>query len=134
MPRRIICTTTPDPCRYNEYFSCSFCLKLRVRSAFTDGQVDETHERGQTGYNRRICLECGVKKGVYLSGKIIKLGGCTRFVCGLCRRTYALGLFCVFCGNCQQCIESRRDMTYPQLVNLEEEDDRSSCTFCSNPY
>ncbi|OJJ65495.1 hypothetical protein ASPBRDRAFT_165010 [Aspergillus brasiliensis CBS 101740] len=121
--------------RYKEYFCCSRCLKLRFRGAFVAEQIQGKRGKGCAERDRRICLECGIKCGLYLSGQMMIFDGYKRFVCGLCRQTYESGLCCTSCGNCQLCVEVRRDILYPQCGDPKSPSETEHrCPFCSIPY
>ncbi|KAL5364282.1 hypothetical protein BJX96DRAFT_157081 [Aspergillus floccosus] len=121
--------------RYKGRFSCSRCLKLRLRAAFADKQVKAKRAKGHAESDRRFCLDCGIKKRIYQPGQMIDINGITHFVCGLCRQMCGSGLYCTFCGSCQRCLERRSSVrnSYLSSVTEPELSDRE-CPRCLRPY
>lgn len=117
------------------HFSCSRCLKLRLRGAFADKQVKAKRGKGHAESDRRFCVDCGVRKGIYQPGQMIDINGITHFVCGLCRQLCGSGLYCTLCGACQRCLERRSTIRNSHLGTITEPDlvDRK-CPRCSRPY
>lgn len=91
--------------RYDEYFSCSLCLKLRPRRSFADKQIRKKRGRGRSESSRRFCVECGVQKRIYQQCQRIDIEGHTHFLCGLCNKLRGSGFYCIPCGACQPCFE-----------------------------
>lgn len=91
-------------CRYNEYFPCSRCLKLRLGNDFGDKQREPKRGKGNIESNRRFCL--GAKDMLYQPGLMIETNERNYFPCALCLRIVRSGLYCITCCGCQRCLES----------------------------
>lgn len=108
--------------RYESHFSCSRCLKLRLRGAFGDRQLEGKRGKGLAESDRRFCLDCGVSKEIYQPGYAIKIREASHFLCGLCRRLCGSGFYCVPCAACKGCIQNSRRLIkrYPECPNCRE--------------
>lgn len=91
--------------------------------------------KGHAESDRRFCVDCGVRKGIYQPGQMIDINGTTHFICGLCRQMCGLGLYCTLCASCQRCLERRREIRNSHSRPVTEPDlsDRK-CPRCSRPY
>lgn len=96
-----------DSSRYQNYFACSQCLKLRFRDTFADKQIKAKRGKGHAESDRRFCIDCGVNNGIYQPGQAITNNGNSRFVCAFGRHLCDSGFYCTYCGACQPCLERK---------------------------
>ncbi|KAK6502756.1 hypothetical protein TWF481_007803 [Arthrobotrys musiformis] len=75
----------------NDYFACSNCLTLKSADAFADnmmkGRRGKFANESTTNKSSRLCITCGIERGVYAPGTKLYHGGAKRiygFVCETC--------------------------------------------------
>ncbi len=73
-------STIPD------LWPCYICLHLRHRTDFSHSQTHSHHSVAHAKAHLRICLACGVRKGIYVPGTVLRcFQGPDKVVCLSCR-------------------------------------------------
>jgi hypothetical protein len=85
-----------------EGFACFSCDKVLPKSRFSKTHLTGKRGRNGGGQKRRFCVQCGVDKGLFPPGAVVKQGGCTFFVCRHCKDLKG-GRFCCICKFRTQC-------------------------------
>jgi hypothetical protein len=67
-----------------ELFTCSGCACFRRSKQFADDMKKGKRARGGTEAARRICLRCGVTRGLYVSGTPVVIYGRAHVLCRVC--------------------------------------------------
>ncbi|KAH7384158.1 hypothetical protein DE146DRAFT_622698, partial [Phaeosphaeria sp. MPI-PUGE-AT-0046c] len=67
-------------------YACSGCVNLRRFEDFADDMKKGKRSRGGAEATERLCLRCGVARGVYTHGVPIKIYGRAHVLCQLCGR------------------------------------------------
>lgn len=120
-----------DSSRYQNYFACSQCLKLRFRGPFADKQIKAKRGKGHAESDRRFCIDCGVNKGIYQPGQAITRNGCSRFVCAFGRHLCDSGFYCTYCGVCQPCLK-RKGTSFGNAQEMSHFE--NNCPRCSRSF
>lgn len=96
-----------------DFFACFICLRIRSASKFSNAMMKG--KRGKLGAGtiaermRRLCIECGVRTGIYKRKTYIQFGGAlggSGFVCGTCGNFEVMRFRCSMepaeriCGSC----------------------------------
>lgn len=89
--------------RYDDFFACSRCLKLRPKAIFADKQVTGKRGKRHAENDRRLCLACGVSRGIYQAGHGIRIKKRAHFLCGSCWKICGSGRYCMTCRRCEKC-------------------------------
>jgi hypothetical protein len=84
-------------------FACFSCTNVLPRNSF-----GKPHTKGPRGRNggcqyQRFCIQCGMDKGLFVPGSIVKQGGVTRLKCRQCKLLKG-GRFCDLCKFCTDCV------------------------------
>ena len=83
-------STTPD------LWPCYICLHLQPRTNFAHSQTHASHSVAHAKARLRFCIDCGVRKGIYIAGTVLRcFHGPDKVVCLRCRR---LGVSAKICG------------------------------------
>ncbi|CAG8368150.1 unnamed protein product [Penicillium salamii] len=114
--------------RYNHFFSCNICLKLRPRNAFADKQLQAKRRKDGTQKDRRFCLDCGCCNKMYQPGHFLKVNGRDEVLCAMCRERCRYGRYCTRCRMCEPCISKLPPAPVPSILISEELEDR--CPQC----
>ncbi|OAP57032.1 hypothetical protein AYL99_09145 [Fonsecaea erecta] len=67
-----------------EQLNCYSCLKALPRECFVESQVTGRRSLGHHEARRRFCRTCGVTKGIWEKGTVIRDGRCTLVLCKAC--------------------------------------------------
>lgn len=65
-------------------YACSGCVTLRCFEDFADDMRKGKRSRAGTEADKRLCLQCGVARGLYSHGVSIKIYGRDHVLCQLC--------------------------------------------------
>jgi hypothetical protein len=99
--------------RYQEQdgFACFACTKILPRSNFTDKHT-KAGPRSRLGFQqrKRFCIPCGIDKGFFTPGTLVKQGYSLRLVCRGCKQLKEAE-FCRRCMFCTACIRMRLQET-----------------------
>ena len=112
---------------HDGFLACFACNKILPRSAFTDKHTRAPRSRLGSQQTKRFCIACGVDKGLFTPGTLVKQGSSLRLVCRGCKRFKQAG-FCQRCMFCTACIRGRpKDFRHCRLsaihVIIHEEDE-----------
>ncbi|CAG8363187.1 unnamed protein product [Penicillium salamii] len=111
--------------RYDHLFSCSICLKLRPRNAFTDKQIRAKRRKGAIESDHRFCLDCGCCKKFYQPGQYLRVDGREEVLCAICRERFRYGRYCMYCRMCGPCTSKEPPLPIPlALPPRELQEDR----------
>ncbi|KAE8371037.1 hypothetical protein BDV26DRAFT_276867 [Aspergillus bertholletiae] len=116
--------------RYEDYFACSRCLKLRSKDEFADKQVSGKRGKQHVENNRRFCLTCGVWKGIYQTGQVIRIKKHDHFLCCLCWEICGYGLYCRVCSRCEDCLQRAMAKSNTESAVSEQLREDSRCPNC----
>ncbi|KAH0846591.1 hypothetical protein AYO21_11617 [Fonsecaea monophora] len=87
-----------------ERLNCYACLKCLPRECFVKGQVTGRRSLGHGEAGRRFCKACGVKKGIWDKGSVIKDGRRTWVVCRWCNSLGRVEAGSKEAGICSACL------------------------------
>ncbi|CAG7940420.1 unnamed protein product [Penicillium salamii] len=72
--------------KYDRFFACRMCLRLRHKNAFVDEQLQGKHcKTFGTQRDRRFCFDCGCYNKMYQPGDVLKVNGRDEVLCAMCR-------------------------------------------------
>lgn len=92
--------------RWQDGFACFSCAKVLPRHSFASGQTKLRRGRNGTRQNTRFCIQCGVRKGLYVPGSMVVQDDIVRMVCRQCLQLRG-GRFCQRCTICSYCDRNR---------------------------
>lgn len=105
------------------------CYKLLPRDAFGDkqliGRCAKTRSDGH-----RFCLHCGIRKNRIQSAHAIRINNRNHHLCRKCMKLRGYGLFCLTCGNCERCTETRRHRFKGLGIEIKE----GECPECQSRW
>lgn len=118
------------PPRYDGYFSCSQCLKMRPGSAFAIRQLQGKRGCGNWDNARRFCISCGIRKQIYQPGHVIPIDEISRFTICWCSKFPGVGTHSLLFGNCTHCGKTLPVIHYIWGYAYQPCLDYFSCLFC----
>jgi hypothetical protein len=95
--------------RYREQdgsLACFACNRILPHSAFADKHTRTPRSRLGSQQRKRFCIACGVDKGLFTPGTLVKQGSSLRLVYRGCKQFKQAG-FCRGCMFCTACIRGR---------------------------
>lgn len=117
--------------RYDHFFSCRICLKLRPQSAFTDKQLKDRRAKGRSQSDRRFCLDCGCRNKMHQPGQILTVDGRSEALCAECRERCRYGRYCRYCRMCEPCV-SKISSPPITLTLSPSEREELRCPLCAH--
>lgn len=57
---------------YSMLWVCTSCVRLRPARKFTAGMIQHKRAKGAAGAKNRVCADCGVEKGTYEKGNLLR--------------------------------------------------------------
>jgi hypothetical protein len=86
--------------RERALFACSGCAHFRRIEEFADDMRKSRYTRGGVGAATRLCLECGVMRGLYSPGTSVVIYGKPHVLCRLCAAFTERATRQAFCATC----------------------------------
>jgi len=83
-------------------YACYTCKQVLPSDRFADKDVKGTAGPQGRRYNKRCCVQCGLKTGRLPPGSVVKQGTTRRFVCRPCKELKG-GRTCDGCKICRDC-------------------------------
>ncbi|KIW27081.1 uncharacterized protein PV07_06859 [Cladophialophora immunda] len=87
-----------------ERLNCYACLKRLPRQCFVESQVMGRRSLGHADAGRRFCRACGVKKGIWDKGSVVKDGRRTLVLCKKCNSLGRVDAGAKKGGICSRCM------------------------------
>ncbi|KAH7067500.1 hypothetical protein BKA63DRAFT_118644 [Paraphoma chrysanthemicola] len=74
-----------DWAKQKRLYACSGCSNFRRFEEFADAMRKGKYTRAGALANVRLCLQCGIVRGLYTPGMFVMIYGQTRTLCKVCR-------------------------------------------------
>ncbi|KAJ5111162.1 hypothetical protein N7532_001697 [Penicillium argentinense] len=113
-------------------YACKYCLKLRPSHAFADNQLNGRRSKGDAECDRRVCLDCGFRKGIYQPGQPIVVNGRRQILCSLCNERRRYGMYCMLCWRCESCFAKHNMPRTPYHTSMGQYIRQHGCPRCSH--